>query len=294
MSFVLTYTSLISNIQLYAERTEANFVTALPQIVLFAQKRIARELKIAGLRAYATSTFNASTAVIQKPGRWLKTLSINFGTTAVQMAQPATITNGGAGYANPITVTSTGGGFTTQPTWQAFQVNGVITQIVPLTPGASGNGTGVTFTITGANGTGSGATATASSSTANNKRNVLYERSYEYCRAYWPDSTITGTPKFYADYDWNNWLIVPTPVLAAPFEAAYYELAQPIDSNNASNWLTDNAPDLLFYACMVEAEPFLKNPDQAAQWQSMYDRAAAAYQTEDKSRASDRTAQRDA
>src|SRR6267154_2553962 len=45
-----------------------------------------------------------------------------------------------------------------------------------------------------------------------NTRLFLQQRSYEWCRTYWPDPTQTGTPKYYAsDYKYNFWYLVPTP-----------------------------------------------------------------------------------
>ena len=39
----------------------------------------------------------------------------------------------------------------------------------------------------------------------------IFTRSYEYCRNYWPDEAEEGVPQFYANYDYQHWLIVPTP-----------------------------------------------------------------------------------
>ena len=49
-------------------------------------------------------------------------------------------------------------------------------------------------------------------------RTSLYAREYEYCRAYWPNESQTDTPQFYADYNYDNWLVAPTPDQAYPFE----------------------------------------------------------------------------
>lgn len=40
-----------------------------------------------------------------------------------------------------------------------------------------------------------------------------------------------------------------------------------------------NAPDLLLYGAMLEAEPFLKNDSRIAVWQGFHDRALAAYRS---------------
>lgn len=294
MAYVATYTTLLSSFLSYVERTDDARVEAeFPTFLLFAQRRIARECKILGLQKYATSTFTAANGVIQKPARWLKTLSINFGTSNGE-AISTTVTAGGTEYANPLVITSTGGGASTQATWRGFTVNGVVTQIVPLTRGV-GYTSAPTLAIAGANSTGSGATATATVSTTNIERRFMLERSYEFCRSYWPTSTQTSTPKFYSDYDFNYWLIVPTPATAWPFEIAYYELAEPIDTNNETNWLTENAPDMLLTATIVEAAPFLKwRKEQTELWETKYQTQKSTFLEEDRGRFTDRTAERGA
>jgi hypothetical protein len=56
--------------------------------------------------------------------------------------------------------------------------------------------------------------------------------------------------------------------------------------------LTEYAPDLLTYATLLEATPFLKNDERIATWQAMYDRAAQALNGEDLKRILDRSANR--
>jgi hypothetical protein len=121
---------------------------------------------------------------------------------------------------------------------------------------------------------------------------TIFARSYEYCRNYWPDAAQTGTPEFYADYDYQHWLLVPTPSTTAALEILYYEQPQFLDESNQQNWLTNFAPDALTYATLLEATPFLKNDERIGTWQAMYERAAAALSNEDMKRVMDRTAAR--
>lgn len=120
----------------------------------------------------------------------------------------------------------------------------------------------------------------------------VFARSYEYLRSYWPDEAQTGTPQFYADYDYQHWLLAPTPATAETLQILYYEQPRFIDEDNPTNWLTDYAPDALLYAALLEASPFLKNDDRVATWQAMYDRAAQALNGEDLKRILDRSATR--
>jgi hypothetical protein len=123
-------------------------------------------------------------------------------------------------------------------------------------------------------------------------RQFVYPRSYEYVRSYWPDESQTGSPLFYADYDFTHWLIGPTPDSAYGVEILYWQTLPLLDDTNQTNWLTDYAPDLLLYATLLEAAPFLKNAESIGIWQSFYDRNLAATNGEDVQRMMDRTTAR--
>ncbi len=126
----------------------------------------------------------------------------------------------------------------------------------------------------------------------NNTRKVLFSRAYEYLLSYWPDRSQTDEPIFYADYDYDHWLIAPTPDAEYPFEILYYELPPLLDDVVQTNWLTEYAPQLLLYGALLEATPFLKNDERINVWQQMYDRAAAMLNGEDLAKILDRTAVR--
>jgi hypothetical protein len=126
----------------------------------------------------------------------------------------------------------------------------------------------------------------------NNSRKVLFSRAYEYLLSYWPDRTATEEPIFYSDYDYDHWLIAPTPDEEYPFEILYYELPPLLDDVIQTNWLTEYAPQLLLYGTLLEATPFLKNDERINVWQSMYDRAAAMLNGEDLAKILDRSAVR--
>jgi len=128
--------------------------------------------------------------------------------------------------------------------------------------------------------------------TGYNTRQQLYTRAYEYLGSYWPDRTATDTPEFYADYDSTHWLVAPTPDVAYPFEILYYELPQLLSDSVQTNWITEYAPQLLLYATLLEAAPFLKNDERISIWQAMYDRSAATLNGEDIAKILDRAAVR--
>lgn len=126
----------------------------------------------------------------------------------------------------------------------------------------------------------------------NSEYNQLFPRSYEYVRSYWPNRDETDVPLFYAEYDYSNWIVAPTPDQAYPFEVLVYQLLPLLDDTNQTNWLTDYAPQVLLYASLLEATPFLKNDERIPVWQQMYDRSAQALNGEDLSKILDRSARR--
>jgi len=114
-----------------------------------------------------------------------------------------------------------------------------------------------------------------------NTRKEIFPRSYEYARRYWPNQTTTSEPRYYADYDYSNWLILPTPSADYPFEVLYYEQPAYLDDTNQTNWWTEYAPNALLYASLLESAPFLKNAEAIQVWEGFYNRAVAALNGED-------------
>lgn len=120
----------------------------------------------------------------------------------------------------------------------------------------------------------------------------IFARAYEYMRNYWPVEATTGTPEFYGDYDYTHWLVVPTPATAETLEVLYYEQPAFLGDDNATNWLTEFAPDVLLYATLLECMPFLKDDERIATWEALYAKAAGSLSNEDIKRIADRAAAR--
>jgi len=123
-------------------------------------------------------------------------------------------------------------------------------------------------------------------------RTSLYPRAYEYCRQYWPNEALTALPVYYADYNYSNWLITPTPDQAYPIEIIYYELPILLDVVTQTNWLTQYASTTLRYRTLLECAPFLKNDERIAVWQGMYDKSIASLSGENIKKMIDRTTDR--
>lgn len=203
MAATMSYNSLVTDMQSYQERVDANFINQIPRLVMMAENRVATDAHILGYLTPMTGVLGIGEFSIAKPNFWRQTVSMNF-------------TN------------------------------------------AAGDVIG------------------------------LLPRSYEYIRNHWPIPSATAQPRFYADYDFNNWLIGPSSDQAYNFEIMVYVRRQPLDTTTTNNWLTDNAPQLLLTACMYEAQLWAKNFDRLTFWRNEYGAALAAFTTEDLGRDADR------
>lgn len=126
--------------------------------------------------------------------------------------------------------------------------------------------------------------------TASGQKQPIYLRKLEYLNSYWPDVTATGVPTYYADYDYEHWLVAPTPSTAFAFEALCYTRLEPLSSANQTNWLTQNAPNAMLYGTLKQTAPFIKDDARLALWSGLFDGAMAALKTEDQLRIGDRQA----
>ena len=204
MAVTMTYTSLVADVTLYLERSDAQTINQIPSFINLAETIISDELKILGQQQTVSTTLVQGDPTLQKPTRWRKTTSMNV-------------------------------------------------------------------TVAG-------------------ERFPLLLRKYEYMRNYWPDPTQEDVPKYYGDYDFDHWLIAPTPSDDYAIEILYYEKIQPLDATNQTNWFTINAPQAMLYGTLLQAMPFLKNDSRVQLWQALYDRAVQTLKLENDTRTIDRSA----
>lgn len=85
-SAVMTYDSLVADISSYLERTDQATLEKIPTFIMLAEQVIAAEIKFLGNLTPMTSTLVANQAVIDKPARWHKTVSMNV--TVAGVRQP--------------------------------------------------------------------------------------------------------------------------------------------------------------------------------------------------------------
>lgn len=76
-SWVMTYDSLTSTVLQYLERRDRAVVDAVPTFITLAEFEIAEQIKTLGQLQVAESTMLTDNALLQKPARWRKTVSMS-------------------------------------------------------------------------------------------------------------------------------------------------------------------------------------------------------------------------
>lgn len=196
-AYVMTYDNLVSDIQKYMERDDAGFVNQIPVFIGLAESAIAAELKSLMQLVVVQTNLTANNAVLLKPTRWRKTVSMKID------GQPVLL------------------------------------------------------------------------------------RSQDYVAQYLNESS-PGQPKYYAEYDYNNWNFAPEPDQAYPIEIIYYSLVQPLDSTNQTNLFTEICPQAMLFGSLLQAQGYLKALDKLPVWKQYYTESLAALKKEDTSRRIDR------
>ena len=76
-SWVMTYDSLTSTVLQYLERNDSAVVNAIPTFISLAEFEIAQEIKTLGQLQVVESAMSVGNAILQKPARWRKTVSMS-------------------------------------------------------------------------------------------------------------------------------------------------------------------------------------------------------------------------
>lgn len=84
MAAVMTYSSLVENIQSYLERTDQATIDKIPTFIMLAEQVMAADLKFLGNLIVATSNMVQGENIIDKPARWRKTVSMNVTVNGVR------------------------------------------------------------------------------------------------------------------------------------------------------------------------------------------------------------------
>ena len=93
-------------------------------------------------------------------------------------------------------------------------------------------------------------------------------------------SSTSGLPNSYTLLG-AEFQFAPIPDGVYTLQMVYFHQPDYLSDTNSSNLWLANTPDLLLYAALGEAEPYLMNDERLATWASMYDRGVTALRKSD-------------
>ena len=99
-------------------------------------------------------------------------------------------------------------------------------------------------------------------------------------RSYKPatSGSVTGLPKYYAEFSSDSFILAPTPDANYTFELHYFYRPSSLTSagDSGTTWLSNNATNSLLYGSLVEAATFLKlDPNEIMNFEQRFQDAIA-------------------
>ncbi len=91
-------------------------------------------------------------------------------------------------------------------------------------------------------------------------KEFLIFKDLDFAQTYNPDATTTGQPKYYAQFDVDNFILAPTP--NANYTVDIHYLYRPASltagADSGTSWLSTNAELTLLYGSLIEAYIYMK------------------------------------
>ena len=118
---------------------------------------------------------------------------------------------------------------------------------------------------------------------SSNEQTFLEQKDTSFMAEYDPTpSTSYGTPKYYANWDNDTWVVAPTPADNFNVTIAYYVQPATITSTtSATSYVSTFAEDMLLYGCLAETYKYLKGPPDMIQlYEQSYQTAKQSFGVE--------------
>ena len=96
----------------------------------------------------------------------------------------------------------------------------------------------------------------------------------DFVQSFNPDATTTGSPRYYAVFDVDNFVLGPTPDASSAVELHYFYRPASLTAgaDDGTTWLSENAEIALLYGSLMEAYIFMKGE---ADMMAMYEKRFA-------------------
>ena len=103
--------------------------------------------------------------------------------------------------------------------------------------------------------------------TSGTTKTFLEFKDVNYLQDYAPDTSVTGTPRYYAPFDYQNFLIAPIPDDNYAVELHYYYRPASLTAqgDSGTTWLSVNAPQAMLYGSLIAAYTFMKGEQDVLQ-----------------------------
>jgi hypothetical protein len=107
--------------------------------------------------------------------------------------------------------------------------------------------------------------------TSSGDKNFVDFKDVTFLQTYNTDPTDTGLPRYYAQFDVDNFILAPTPAAGYTMELHYFYRPASITAGpeSGTTWLSENAELTLLYGALVEAYIFMKGE---ADMMALYDK----------------------
>tara|TARA_R100000406_G_scaffold64638_1_gene45420 strand:- start:261 stop:908 length:648 start_codon:yes stop_codon:yes gene_type:complete len=103
--------------------------------------------------------------------------------------------------------------------------------------------------------------------TNSSSKEFLLQKDVNFIQELHPNSSTTGTPKYYAMFDVDNLILGPTPDSNYVCEFHYYYRPASLTAgaDSGTTWLSTNAPNALLYGSLYEAYIYMKGEQDMLQ-----------------------------
>ena len=110
---------------------------------------------------------------------------------------------------------------------------------------------------------------------SSNNYDYLLNKDVSFIREAYPTASTTGSPKFYAQFDDDTFIVAPSPDANLTVELHYFYIPESITvASSGTSWLGTNATEALLYSSLVEAYTFMKGePDILSGYENRFKEA---------------------
>ena len=115
--------------------------------------------------------------------------------------------------------------------------------------------------------------------TSSSVKSFLDFKDVNFVQTFNPNSATTGTPRYYAQFDVDSFIIGPTPDSSYTSELHYFYRPTSLTAGSAdgTTWLSLNATQAMLYGCLIEAYTFMKGePDLMQEYEMRFSEAMVA------------------